>query len=181
MNKVYFLFPIIGLLVFGGYWFSFSIEYSKKIEAQKISEVRAREEKAHQDQINREKAVRDATDANNARIRQRDAKKAKEKKEKDDREAAIELKNKARGEMFKLLSQAERLSKDVTALKEENSKIGENIDRIKKEYEFLKIYVQKAEDNVKLISVVTPKIEKADDTIKKNAKDLAAALKAKRS
>jgi len=180
MNKIYFLVPLIGLLLFGGYWYSFSLDYDKKIEAKKYAEVQAREEKARQDQINREKAIKDATAANEARIAARAEKKAKEQKEKDDREAAIELKNKARSEMFKLGSQAERLAKEVALIKDENSKIEENVSRMRKELEFLKVYVQKAEANVKAIGPITEKIEKADDVIKKNAKELAA-FKAKNS
>jgi uncharacterized protein (DUF3084 family) len=174
MNKVYFLIPVIGLLLFGGYWYSFSTAYDKRIEAQQAAAVQARVDREHLDQINRQKAYDEATAVNQARTKLRDDKKAKETKEKADREAAIDLRSKSLSESFKFASQAERLAKDLAALIEENARVEDRVSHLKAEQEFLKVYVQKTEENVKSISAVAEKIEKSDETITRTAKELSA-------
>lgn len=166
MNKAYFLVPLIAMLAFGGYWWSFRKEYNAKKEAQQIAEVRAREEKAAKDKMMREQAVKDAIAANEKRKAEKAAKEAKEKQDKEAREAAIENRNKARAEQFKLASQAERVEKEVRTIKDEITKIDEGTKRYKAEQDFLKDYVKKAEVNVKSLQSVAEKVEKADNQIK---------------
>jgi colicin import membrane protein len=180
MNKAYFIVPLIGLLVFGGYWYSFTIENDKILEAKHQAEIHARDEKARQDQINREKAVKDAVASSEKRKAEREAKLAKEKKDKEDREAAVEYRNKLRGDQYKLDSQSQRLAKDIVSMKEEVSKIQENVDRLNKERDHLKILVKETEGNSKSLQTVSEKIEKADDSIRRVYKELAG-LRAKSS
>lgn len=180
MNKVYLLFPVIALLLFGGYWWQYSTAYEKRLEEQKVAEVRKREKKAEEDAANREKAIKEAVAASEKRKKEREEKLAKEKAEKEARELAIENRNKARSEQYKLNSQYDRLAKDVAAIKEEVGKLEDQIKNKKAEQDFLKVYVQKAEANVKYLGSISEKVEKSSDAIKKNLNELAA-LKAKSS
>lgn len=176
-NLVYFLVPLVGLLVFGFFFWRFNDTYEAKEAAKKAAVKKAREDKLADEARNREKAIKDALAAQERRKAEKAAKEAKEKKDQEERQAAIEARNKANRDQLKLKDQADRLERDIKAEKEAIAKIAEDNKRIVDEQAFLKTYVKQAEANAKSLTEVLDKIAAADAA--RAAADAAAAAKAK--
>lgn len=107
------------------------------------------------------------------------AKEAKDKADRDARQAAIEARDKAAREQSRLENQKNRLEKDVKAEKEVIAKLEEDKKQAVDEYNFLKDYVKQAQANTKRLTDVVEKIGAADTA--KAAADALAAAKAKNS
>ena len=181
MNKLYFIIPAVGLVAFSAYWYSFNTSYEQEREAKILAEQKRIELKQEEDKHTRELAIKIAVEANDKRKAEREAKAAKDKVEKEAREASIEARNKARSEQFKLQAEEERKKKEADDLKAEIAKVEADIKVLVAEREFLKTYVTKAEENTKALNDVATKIEKADEQIKKTAKELVALKKTSNS
>ncbi|MBI5382024.1 MAG: hypothetical protein HZA31_09015 [Opitutae bacterium] len=179
MNKAYVLVPLIAVILFGGYYYSFSTAYEKKELAQKAAEKEAHNAKLRKEAADREIAIKAAVEADKTRKEEKAKKEAKDKAEKEARAAAVEQRNKAQRDQGKLETQKFRLSKDVEALKEEIAKIEAEKVRAVSEAEFLKVYVKEAEANVKGLTAVLDKIESANRAKAEFDRQAAAAAKAK--
>jgi ATPase subunit of ABC transporter with duplicated ATPase domains len=81
MNKVYIIIPLLGLIVFGGFYMSFTKSYEEKIAVQKAKAEEEKKAKAKQEILNREKAIKDAIEAQARRKAERDAIARKEEEE----------------------------------------------------------------------------------------------------
>ena len=57
MNKAYLIFPLIGLLIFGGFYLSFSNGYEARLAAVKVAAENVKKEKAKQQILDREKEI----------------------------------------------------------------------------------------------------------------------------
>jgi uncharacterized protein (DUF3084 family) len=179
MNKAYFLVPLIALVLFSGFYWSFKTSYEKKLD-QKVQE----EKQMHIEQLkveakNREKAIQMAVEADKKRKEERAAKDAKDKAEKEARQAAYEARSKAMQQQGRLELSARRLSDQVTTLKEEIAKIEEQKKSAQAEQDFLNVYVKQAEANVVSLTAVLDKIEAANKA--KIEYDRQQALAAKKS
>jgi len=179
MNKAYFLVPLIALVLFSGFYWSFKTSYEKKLD-QKVQE----EKQMHIEQLkveakNREKAIQMAVEADKKRKEERAAKDAKDKAEKEARQAAYEARSKAMQQQGRLELSARRLSDQVTTLKEEIAKIVEQKKSAQAEQDFLNVYVKQAEANVVSLTAVLDKIEAANKA--KIEYDRQQALAAKKS
>jgi uncharacterized protein (DUF3084 family) len=151
MNKAYFLIPLIAVILFSGYYWSFKTSYEKKLEDQVLVEAK-----------NREKAIQMAVEQDKKRKEERATKEAKDKKEKEDRQAAADARSKALRQQGSLEMQARRLADQVATLKEEISKIEEQKKSATAEQDFLNVYVKQAEANVVGLTAVLDKIEAAN-------------------
>lgn len=170
---LYFLVPLIGLIVFGAFYWNFSKGYEAKLaEKERIVRV-AKEEKLRAEAKNREQAIKDALVAQERRKVEKAAKEAKDQADQDARQLALEARDKANREQIKLSQQVERLEKDIKVEKEAIAKIEDDMKRAVEEQKFLKMYVKQAETNTKSLSEVLERIAAADAA--KAAADAAAA------
>ncbi len=174
---VYFLVPLIGLIIFGAVYWNFSAGYEAK-EAEKVQKTKdAKAEKLRQEAKNREQAIKDAIAGQERRKKERALKEAKDRADHDAREAAIEASHKARNDQDKFARQVERLEKEVSTEKTAIAKLEDDKKKIVDEEAFLRIYVKQAESNVNKLSEVLDKIVAADAA--RAAADAAAAAAAK--
>jgi hypothetical protein len=179
MNKAYFLVPLIAVILFTGYYWSFKTAYEKKLEDQRQVEKEANIERLKVEAKNREIAIQQAVKADAVRKAQRAEKEAKDKKEKEDRNAAADARGKALREQGRLETQARRLADQVVILKEEIGKIEEQKKSAQAEQDFLNVYVKQAEANVVSLTAVLDKIDAANKA--KVEYDRLQALAAKKS
>lgn len=177
MNKAYFLVPLIAVILFGGYYWSFKTAYEKKLEDQVLVEKQKHVEQLKVEAKNRARAIEMAVEADKKRKEERAAKVAKDNAEKDARQAAVDARGKALREQGRLESQARRLVDQVTTLKEEITKIEDQKKSAAAELDFLNVYVKQAEANEVSLTGVLDKIEAANAAAAKYAKDQAAAAK----
>ena len=179
MNKAYFLVPLIALVIFSGIYWSFKTSYEKKLDDKVVEEKRMHVEQLKVEAKNREKAIQMAVEADKKRREERAAKDAKDKAEKEARQAAYDARSKAMQQQGRLELLARRLSDQVTTLKEEIAKIEEQKKSAQAEQDFLNVYVKQAEANVVSLTAVLDKIEAANKA--KIEYDRQQALAAKKS
>jgi len=178
MNKIYILVPLLGLLLFGGYYLNFSKGYDKaqlekKLEAEAV--VKAKKEL---DLKNRESAFKAAIEAADKRKLERAERTRIEDAKKEARLQAEELRQKIFDDRKLLREQVERLKKEVAAVQTEVEKFDTEKKARASELAFLKEFVQKAESNQKYYYDLLDKIAAAD---KARTEADAAAAAAKKS
>jgi DNA repair exonuclease SbcCD ATPase subunit len=174
MNKVYLIFPLIGILIFGGFYVSFTKTYDAKLAAIKAKVEEEKKAKAKQQEIDRNNAIKSAIEAQARRKLEREAKEKVEEDKKTARQAAEDLRQHNYDERNKFRDQVGRLKKDLEEIKATFAKIAEEKKRYADEDVFLKTYVTKAEANVKYYYDLLEKIAAAE----KAAADAAAAAAA---
>jgi hypothetical protein len=159
---IYFLVPLVGLIAFGALYWNFNTHY-EAILADKARIVReAKDEKLRAEANNRERAIKEALAAQERRKIEKAAREAKEKADQDGRLLAIEARDKANREQSKLGQQVERLTAEIKNEKEAIAKIEDEKKRALDEQAFLKTYVKQAEANTKSLTQVLEKIAAAD-------------------
>lgn len=176
---VYFLVPLLGLIVFGAIYWNFNAGYEAKELAKKQAIERAKHEKLEKEARDREAAIKEALAAQEKRKQEKAAKEAKEKADREARQAALEARDKANRDQARLETQMHRLEGDVKTEQEAIAKLQTQKEDATKEYNFLKGYVKQAQDNTKQLYKVVEKIAAADAA--KAAADAAAAKAAKNS
>lgn len=162
MNKIYILVPLLGLLLFGGYYMNFNKGYVQKQIEQKQAEEAKVKAKKEQDLKNREKAFQIAIEAAAKRKIEREEKAKIEEAKKEARLQAEEARQKAFDDRKLLREQVDRLKKEVAAVQAEVAKYEEEKNGRNKELTFLKDFVQKAEANQKYYYDLLDKIAAAD-------------------
>ncbi len=174
-SKIYFIAPLVVLVAFGAYYWSFKSDYDAH-QASIVADEKAKKlEKLKLEAVQREAAIHDAVEAQKVRKKERAERDARELKQKDDRENAKLIAEKADQEAQKLERQVEKLTKDRDAAKEEIVKIEAENKKFVQEEEFLKGYVKIARDNQTGLAAVLTKIEAADVATAKAAAAAAAA------
>jgi len=169
-SKIYFLAPIVALVLFAGYYWKFSAEY-EAVQDAKAAVVKAnREAKLREEAATREKAIKDAVAQQEERKKERAENDAKDRARRENREAALQARDKARIEADKVQRQSERLAKEVQVTKDEIAKLVVEGEHHASEEAFLRQYVAKTQENVKSVYAVLDKIAAADDA---NAKATA--------
>ena len=177
MNKVYILVPLIGLLIFGGFFYNFSKNYQASIEARQV--VAAAELKAKQQAeiAGREKAYKDAILAQEKRRLERAE---KEKREEADKQLQLDLLDKRTRTFDEMKRNRERvdiLKKDLAIVQEDIKKLEGERKRNVDEQAFLKTYVKQAEANARYYYDLLDKISAAEAAALEAAKAAAAAAK----
>jgi preprotein translocase subunit SecF len=174
-TKVYLIVPLVVLVVFGAYYWSFKSDYDAKQAAIVATIKEQKLEKLRQEAVLREAAIHDAIEAQKQRKKERQEREAREQKQKDDKENAKLNADKAVQEEQKLERQLEKLTGDVKAEKEEIVKIEAENKKAVAEQAFLKDYVKMAQDNQASLAAVLTKIAAADSAVAKAAAAAAAA------
>jgi hypothetical protein len=177
---VYFLVPIIGLIVFGCFYWNFSSSYDQHLADVANLANKAKQEKLELSNREKQKAYEDAVAASDLRKKEKEAKEKRDAEQADAREQALDQRSKAQRDAFSLTQKIDRLAKDVAATKKEVAGIEEDKKQAKEEEAHLRVLVKLAQDNVKDLQAVLQKIKDADDAAvaaAKAAADAAAAAK----
>ena len=175
MNKVYIIFPLIGLLIFGGFYVNFSRQYEAKIAQQKLDAEAVKKAKALQEIHNREIAIQAAIDAQAKRKKERDEAAAIEEAKKVARQEADDGRSRAYEDRNRFRDQVGRLHKDLDLLKETIAKISVEKQHNLEEDTALKVYVKQTESNVKYYYDLLDKIAAAEKAAAEAAAAAAAA------
>ncbi len=178
-NYVYFLAPLVGLIIFGAVYWNFSKGFAEREARRVAAEKQKKEDKLRAQAKANEQAIREALAAQELRKAQRLAKEAKDKADKEARAAAVEAKEKAYRDQEKFAKQVDRLEKEVQTEKDAITKLQGDKKKFTDEAAFLRVYVKQAEDNVKSLMQIIDKIAAADAA--RAAADAAAAAAAKKN
>lgn len=178
MNKAYLIWPLIGLLVFGAFYWHASKGFAERDRQVAIQKEKDRQERITQDLLRRKKAIEDAIKAQEERKAARLLKEKKEEEERIARDAMLDRRNRAFDDVNKRLRpQLDRLKQDADSVRQEI----QQLDLQKKQYvdeeAFLRGFVRTAEANVKTYYDLLEKVKAADDA---RALAEAAAAKAKK-
>jgi len=177
MNKVYLIFPLIGLLIFGGFYISFDKTFVAKQEAIKAKAELERKAKAEQQIRDRETAIKAAVEASAIRAKERKEREAQDEAKKVARQQAEDHRQKTFDDRNKFRDQVFRLKRELTEVKEEEAKITEEKKQRESELAFLKTYVTQAESNQKYYYNLLDKIDAAEKAQAAAEKAAAAATK----
>lgn len=176
MNKIYILVPLVGLLLFGGYYMNFNKGYVATQLAQKQAAEAVIQAKKEQDLKNREIAYKQAIEAAEKRKIERAEKDRIEEEKKLARLQAEDYRQHTFDDRKRFREQAERLKKEVAAVQAEVTKFEEVKKQHNTELASLKELVKKTEASQKYYYDLLDKIAAADA-----AKAAADALAAKKS
>ena len=177
MKKAYVIFPTLAMLIFFGYWWSFSSDYEAKQAAIAEKAKQEKIQKLEQEARDREQAIKEAVAAQEERRIEREAKEAQKLKDREERQLAKEASTKAFREKEKLTLQLKRLNEDVQNESAEIAKLEASKELHIQEEAFLRQYVTKAETNQSDMTQVIQKIAAADAAAKAAADAAAAAAK----
>ena len=178
-NYVYVLAPLVGLIIFGAVYWNFSKGFAERESRRVAAEKQKKEDKLRAQAKANEQAIREALASQERRKAERLAKEAKDKKDHDDRQAAVEARDKANRDQDKLAKQVTRLETEVQTEKDGIAKLETDKKKLNDEQVFLRIYVKQAEDNVRNLTQVLDKIAAAD--VARAAAATAAAAAAKKN
>ncbi|MBI2517393.1 MAG: hypothetical protein HYV95_10830 [Opitutae bacterium] len=175
MNKIYILIPLVGVLVFGGFYLNFTKTYEARIAEAKAKVEEERKLKAKRDIAAREQAIKAAVEAQEKRKKEREEKELVEEGKKKARLEAEDRRQRTFDERKRFRDQVDRLKKDIDAVKAEIAKLTDEKTHHVDEQSFLRDYIKKAEANVKTYYDLIDKIAAADAA--KAAADAAAAAR----
>jgi hypothetical protein len=177
MNKVYIIFPLIGILIFGGFYLSFDKSYAAKVAAIKQKAEDEKKAKIAQQVIDRDKAIQAAVEAQKVNKAKREEKERQDEAKKVARQEADDHRTHAYEERNKFRDQVGRLKKDLEEVKAAIAKIEVEKKHYADEEGFLKIYVKQADANVKYYYDLLDKITAAEKAQAEAAAAAAAAAK----
>ena len=161
--KTYLIWPVIGLLVFGAFYWNASKGFAEK---QRQDETRRQEERKarmlHEAEV-RKKAIEDAIAAQQVRMAARAAKEKREAEEKKAHDDLVDRRMRAFDDVNKRLRpQLDRLKGDAEEIRTQIGKL----DLEKKQYideeAFLRTYVRQAEANVKTYLALLDQLDAAE-------------------
>jgi len=162
MKKVHVLFPLIAMILFGGYWWNYNKQYEAEQEAKKERDRQALVDKREKEAQDRELAIKLAIEKQAEQRRERELREAKRQKEREERQAARETRERADRERQKLRRQAELLDQDIVKETEAVTKLEERKQYLLAEERFLQEYVRQAESNEGGITEVIQRIAAAE-------------------
>lgn len=150
MNKAYLIWPVIGLLVFGAFYWNASKGFAEKQRQEEIRKQEERKARMLKEAELRKKAIEDAIAAQQVRMAARAAKEKREEEERKARADLIDRRNRAFDDVNKRLRpQLERLAGDADDIRRELDKLDQEKKHNADEQVFLLTYVRQAEANVK--------------------------------
>lgn len=164
-SQVYIIVPLVALVCFVAYYLSFSREYDRKQMEKAAAIQKDKDDKLQEQNRMRLRAVQEALAQQERRKADKAAKDAAEQKKREDRQLAYQNRDKAQIGISKWRERYERLSKDVSDTKEQIAKINRDKDTLVEQKVFLNKLAEQTEVNVKSLTVVLEKIQKADDAM----------------
>jgi colicin import membrane protein len=177
MNKAYFIIPLIGVLIFGGFYHNFAKGHEARLAQIKATAEKAKADKVRQGIVDREKAIAAAVEASKLRAEERAKKEKLEEDKKNDRQTAEDKRLRANSDKTKLSTQLKSLQKDLAEVQEEIKKLEQEKKTLADEQVFLQAYVKQAESNQKYYYDLLDKIALAEKARADAAAAAAAAAK----
>lgn len=162
MKKSYLFAPLLAILAFAAVYWNFQSGYKAREKAREEQVVAAKAEKLKAEKEANKAALADAIVFQEARKKEREAKAAIEKTEREERQTSLDARDKAFREQDKFTKQIERQKKEIAAEKEALAKIEETKKAAIAEQTFLSGYVTKTEANAKALSELLTKIDAAE-------------------
>jgi hypothetical protein len=179
MNKAYIIGPLIGLLVFGAFYWDFSRGYAEKVKVEETRKQEERKARIIKEAEQHKKAIEEANAAALKRKAERAAKEEKEEKDRLARQDLVDRRNKAFDDVNKRLRpQVDRLKIEADDVKAEIAQLDLQKKQNTDEEAFLRTYVRNAEANVKTYYDLLDKLAAVE---KARAEAEAAAAKAAKS
>ncbi|HYC72302.1 MAG TPA: hypothetical protein VEB66_13905 [Opitutaceae bacterium] len=178
MNKIYVIVPLIGLLLFGGYFWNFNKGYKLKEQQKREAVEKAVRDKAIEDEKNRRIAYDNAIKAQEQRKREKEERDRIEEEKKKQRQDLEDKRERSFNERKKFREQVDRLKKEVAEVDDQIKDVEAEKKSHADEQVFLKNYVKQAESNVKYYYDLLDKIDAAE---KARAAAEAAAAAAKKN
>ena len=164
MNKAYIIWPLIGLLVFGVFFWNFDRGFKEREHQKAVQEEQAKQERIRLDQERRKKAIEDAMKAQEERRALRMANEKKEQEANDARNALVERRQRAYDEVNRHLApQLDRQKADADSVKGEISQLELQKKQFEDEEAFLRTYTRQAERNVTKYYDLLEKLKAAED------------------
>jgi len=177
MKKLYFILPVIGVLVFGAFFWRFNADFESRELAKKEAQRQEHDAKIRADLEAKRKAIEDAI----ALQEKRKVEKAEQaKRAEEEKQVQLDLKDaadRARDERDRVLRQVDRLKTEISVEESALKKLASDKASLIAEDEFLLKYVKLAEDNQKSLEEILAKIERVD----KDAATAAAQAARKKS
>jgi colicin import membrane protein len=178
MKKIYILVPLIGALVFGGFYWNFAQKYDAQVAARnKIAAEALEAKKKHEVELHQQ-AVIAANEAMEKRRKEIEAKKAQKEERTRARNEAEENRQRAFDDRKRLRETADNLKKDLDGVKAEIAKLEEEKKKQSDELVFLQDFIKKTDANQKFYYDLLDKIAEADKAAAKAAADAKAAAAA---
>lgn len=178
MNKAYVIGPLLGLLVFGGFYWNFHRGYIKEQEQQKIQQIEEQKARILKEAEQRKKAIEEAIAAQKKRKAEREAKEKKEEAEKAAFQALVDKRQETFDQVNRQLRpQLDRLKGDVDDMQQQIGQLELQDKQYLDEAAFLETYVKKAHSNVQIYTALLEKLAAAE---KARAAAAAAAAAAKK-
>jgi hypothetical protein len=174
-NYVYFLPPLVALIVFGAIYWNFLAGYEKEQDRRTLAIKTAKDEKLQQQERDKKTAYDEAIAAQTRRKKEKEDKDAKEQADRDERQLAEDNLKQALRDEAKLADKIRSLNKEIETAKKEVAEVEENKKKAVEEEAFQRTYIKQAEANQKNLLAVLEKIQKADDDAAAAAKAAAAA------
>ena len=178
MKKLYFIIPIILLVVFVFFYLNAKkgIEDAEKArQAQLIKDQEARQLKEEAD---RKIAWQQATDQANQRIAEYNARQAKEKQQAEEKQAATDERDIAFREKESLGKQASQLTSDLQLAKEQKAKVEEELKIQKTQVDYLKSAAKDVAQTRAVYESALQKLDAAEKTYNAQLPDLQKAAAA---
>lgn len=178
MKKVYVLWPVIGLLVFTGFYWNFSRGTAERQHQVELRQQEERKARILKEAESRKKAIEDAIAAQAKRAAERAAKEKITEEENAARQALLDKRNQVFEDVNKRLKpQLDRLKSDADEIKASIEQLELQKKQYLDEQSFLLTYVRQAQDNVKTYYAILDRITAAE---KARAEAEAAAKAAKK-
>jgi hypothetical protein len=177
-NYVYFIAPLVGLVVFVGIYWQYASSYEARTAEMHRKEAEAVQAKLNEDAKNREIAAKAAFAAQEKRKADKKIKDAKEAADKEARDQATQNMRKAQTDANKLTTRVKALNKEIDTEKADVKKLEEDKKALLAEQTHQKQYVKEAEAHVTALLGTLDQVavaEKKWEDAEKAAKAAAAA------
>ena len=176
--SVYLFVPVIALVLFFAYYWNFSSHYEQNLDDRAAVHKRQIDASLAAQNELRLKAVNDAIAAQAKRKATRDAKDAKDRQDVDDRNNALQARDKAHADALGLRDKVATLASQVKAEKDELARIEQDKKSKVAELDFLEIDLKKTVANQEHLADVLKQISAADAAAAAAARAAAAAAAA---
>ena len=169
MNKVYFIAPLLALLVFSGLYTWSTHDLAERTQA-RAAEFQLAQKAARETKLAAERAAREAAIAEQLeRKKERLAREALETAAREARQAALDARDLAYREQERLAREIDRLKRDLATEQEAVNRLQIDKDAALAEQAYLKAFVPQSRANAAALEAVLSKLaETAADTKKKS-------------
>jgi colicin import membrane protein len=177
MNKFYIILPLVGLLIFGGFYYQSNKAYKAELEIKQAAAQAELKEKQRLDREASQLAYQAAIEAQAQRHKEREERERIDAEKKENRLDLEEARQKAFDDRRRLREQAERLKQDVAAIQDDVTKVEATKQAHTDELAFLRDYVKSAKTNANSYYELLEKITNAEKAVAKAAAAAAAVKK----